>query len=422
MVTAESYTSRNLYLENQIGMGSSLLAEINYFRRNFRRDGLPYNWLDLPGTGFMINKQVDLILKEKIDTGLLQTEQDIKGFILEYLAEGLVFPVHYKINSKEELIDANYGNKRVIDIVSSEERNGAVKETISKKIEPFLVNSPDGSIAVMASPAGWSGLRAENGQRITFMDSQTYIWQKKGNEILGFTIRTDFTNGEHKEMLRRLGIDLRVNASLIDYVLSPALIQGEDIRSIVDIVRDVRRDASGSNFAYKNRLWAEVYRDLERRDELWRFDEITQKMIMEFKDYVLAHKLSKDVIKEALAVTILRIAKFLRKSPNFTSEEIHPPSRYPYRHMEGVYMGYGYGAVLTEVQKLPGCAGGGNSGKTLVSSITPRFGDTSLLSEDEWFTCPKCGYKADSSVGDQCPSCGITKEAFAKESGAKICE
>lgn len=48
---------------------------------------------------------------------------------------------------------------------------------------------------------------------------------------------------------------------------------------------------------------------------------------------------------------------------------------------------------------------------------------SSLLSseENEWFTCPRCNYKATGPVGDECPKCHITKEEFA-ESGAEVCD
>ncbi|HYM65060.1 MAG TPA: hypothetical protein VES68_01055 [Candidatus Sulfotelmatobacter sp.] len=38
-------------------------------------------------------------------------------------------------------------------------------------------------------------------------------------------------------------------------------------------------------------------------------------------------------------------------------------------------------------------------------------------SNQEWFTCPKCSYKADGPVGNRCPGCGLTKEQFAEEGG-----
>lgn len=46
---------------------------------------------------------------------------------------------------------------------------------------------------------------------------------------------------------------------------------------------------------------------------------------------------------------------------------------------------------------------------------------SNLFSEDEWFTCPKCRYKADGPVGDKCPGCGLTKEDYAKETGGETC-
>lgn len=43
-----------------------------------------------------------------------------------------------------------------------------------------------------------------------------------------------------------------------------------------------------------------------------------------------------------------------------------------------------------------------------------------IFGEDEWFTCPKCYYKADGPVGGKCPNCGLTKEEYAKL-GNKVC-
>lgn len=45
-----------------------------------------------------------------------------------------------------------------------------------------------------------------------------------------------------------------------------------------------------------------------------------------------------------------------------------------------------------------------------------------MIFGEEWFTCPSCGHKADGPVGNRCPGCGITKEDYAKESGAELCD
>lgn len=38
----------------------------------------------------------------------------------------------------------------------------------------------------------------------------------------------------------------------------------------------------------------------------------------------------------------------------------------------------------------------------------------------EWFNCPKCKYKAGGPVGNKCPGCGLTKEQYVKQ-GGKTC-
>lgn len=445
--------------------GNQLSKEIKHINRNWREEGLPPNWRDLPGTGFAVNKQVDLILSEtnpfdsnkerkvKVEAGLRQTDQDIKGFVLEYLAEGLAFPIHYKINSDREMIDANYGNKKVKDITSADERNGSVKNTFVNKVEPFFANAKDGSIAVMTSPSGWSGLRQENGEEIEFPDSQTYIWQKKGDDVLGFTIRTDFDRREHRKMLERLwngGKKLSDESNVVDFVSNPALIETNDssgsknIEDVVDVMRDVRSEDSGSDKAYKNRFWSEVYRDLNRREELWQYDDRTQKLVQEFKDHLLEGDLSREDVKEALSVTILRIAKFLRKDKKenriaaadlvglpigraVTVSDFEIDYRGGSRIQQPLSLerSFGYGETLVEVQKLPGCNGGGsgqNSNTSLVNSLTPRFGQSSLSLDQERFVCPKCGFEAHGPVGNECPGCGLTKEDYAEESGGPVCD
>jgi hypothetical protein len=67
-----------------------------------------------------------------------------------------------------------------------------------------------------------------------------------------------------------------------------------------------------------------------------------------------------------------------------------------------------------------GSCGSSSSKDNLTSSnfLNRRSSLLNSLTEDqEWFTCPKCSYKADGPVGNQCPGCGLTKEEYAQESG-----
>lgn len=431
----------------------TLAAEMVYLRHNWQKEDLPYDWRYLDGIGFHTRTHVDMLYasidgvidhaarREKVREWISQTEQDVKGFNLEYLAEGLTFPIYYQqeiINGEKKIVAPLYANKPMVDLTSADERNGVVKDTLAKKVEPYLLSAQDGSIAVMTSPSGWSGLHMENGEAIIYPDSQTYIWQKRGKEVVGFTVRTDFSLAEHKAFLQSyFGINLAPDATITDYVAAVGFLNaneypGIDITQVVDSMRDTRfAMTQGSLSAYKDRMWQEVYRDLHNRDALWQFDTIAENLFSEFVEYIEPGNWTRREAEEALAVTILRMSRYLRGDKILKKEGISKDDSM------GIYQEQvSYGAVLHDARELEGCAGGGSStngpfGNTfreLLLSITPRLAvsageliqQDTPLKEDSHFTCPKCPYKASGPIGNQCPGCGLTKEQFAEE-GGEIC-
>ena len=70
-----------------------------------------------------------------------------------------------------------------------------------------------------------------------------------------------------------------------------------------------------------------------------------------------------------------------------------------------------------------GSSGGFSVNKMLNAASSPfsvsEFGKSQ--GNQEWFSCPKCTYKADGPVGNKCPGCGLTKEKFTQE-GGESCE
>lgn len=380
---------------------NALALEMAYLRRNWEREGLVNNWFDLPETGFMINTQIGFLAQDlqsarssieskKISQGWLEkTEADMRSFILEYLANRLVFPIYYtieEIDGKPSIINTLHGQqKKLKDTISKKERNGAVWDTFVNTVEPFLLKASDGSIAVVDSPSGPSGFVDEGGKPITYPDSQTYILQKRGNEIVGFTIKTDFTLQEHAELLKRLrrysGQEEPHFTKLEDFITQPALFAHAQmplaIKDVVNIMRDVRFGLSGGSlYAFEKKLWSEVYADIRRGSDLWRYDSMTDEYIADFKQYFLEHNWSYQDLKEALASTILRISRFV-KGKDRKVGGAYDSGRY-----------YSYGNVLHDVQMIAGCAGGGSKNK-LIFSLTPRIGTTRLdrsLEED----CLEC--------------------------------
>ncbi len=69
--------------------------------------------------------------------------------------------------------------------------------------------------------------------------------------------------------------------------------------------------------------------------------------------------------------------------------------------------------------KVAGSCGSTSKNSITSSNVFNKLSSlNSLFSEDEeWFLCPKCNYKADGPIGDTCPGCGLTKEAYAEETG-----
>ncbi len=65
--------------------------------------------------------------------------------------------------------------------------------------------------------------------------------------------------------------------------------------------------------------------------------------------------------------------------------------------------------------KSAGIKLGGSNVDMMLNSVS-QFGKGTPEAQ-EWFSCPKCSFRADGPVGNCCPGCGLTKEAFAEESG-----
>ncbi|MDE2589623.1 MAG: hypothetical protein KGL95_08165, partial [Patescibacteria group bacterium] len=183
------------------------------FSTHYQHHGLPRDWYKFKGIGFSMKSQMGLLESEYDKTAVQkwtqQTSRDILGFCLEYLSRGLVFAYQYNVHrtadGKKELVDPLYGNKRMIDMVDRQERGGAVTEALAKAEQFFLdPSTPDGSMFVMPSPAGPSGLTTDRGEAITYPDSFWFVITKHGDSFPGITIKTDFTHEEYRKAIKVL--------------------------------------------------------------------------------------------------------------------------------------------------------------------------------------------------------------------------
>ncbi len=397
-----------------------LQEQIDYFDQNYQTEGLPRDWWNINDVGFSMKRQMRL-LSETGDrkSWVKQVERDLRGFALEYLRQGTVFPVEYEIVSGE-LADARYGDRRLLDTVDPSERAGAVRESLSK-IQEYLVDGKEGAMAIMVSPPGWTGLEMDNGERIEYQDTQTFYFQKTGGRVLGMGLRTDFSLQEARILIKYLtGQDLGPSASVIDCVKAISIITPEtesigSANDLVGVLKKVKEESrpAEARYAHKIKPWQEMERDIDRRQELYEFDERAGEIINEFKEYVLLGKHTQEEIQKALAATFLRLSKYFLVDKKIQYGEIRTET-YHARDIDAM-RAMTYGQIVEEVQKLPGCAGGG-SGVSSISSIINRTtytgenakNDPDLCrcnSQEPHFHCD-CGFPIIVGKGiSVCPSC-----------------
>lgn len=377
-------------------------------------------WYLLPGTGFDVRAQINkLVRTEDIVQFLKDTEEDIRHFAIEYPLQRLVFPIFLDISTKDNqprLTTPRYGNQVYEDIISEQERAGSVKRSI-QHIESFLVMAPVGSMAVLVSPPGWSGLDNRQGGEVVFLDNQTYVYKKTKDGIQGRTIRTDLSLEESEEFLERLE-SLTVNPQalqskedrIVNVVSSPAFFTGGEntFEAVADLIKKVKRDY----FAYKNRPFEEIYHDLSLGDKLLdqnkEINQYVEPLLAQFRAFVLRQGtvLSDEVldkIEAELGKTILRIHQAI-KIGNPQKEAVERLVYASDDQLRGAHI---------DLILMPGCNGGGSS--AFRTSLGVR--EAALVyGSDEYgslaFKCPKCGRTNVRTKGEllsNCQHCGTDK-------------
>lgn len=358
---------------------ASLGEFIQHFDQQWQKEGLPRDWYNLSKKeGFSMQTQMHLLQElnpAAVAKWSQQTKQDILGFALEYLSNKVVYPYKYYLDSQTgRLEDKKYGNKDIVETTSEKERNGSVKQSLQHIKQFFLADqTPDGSMIVMPSPAGPSGLTTDDGKPIDYPDTHWFVMRKENGWVNGFTIKTDFSLRESREVIRILtGKELDANAPIEEYVNAVAYITPtaekpvRKITEIVDILKTVRQDER----VFKNKQFTEVYADMQQGEALYSFNDKTQAMIKEFEEYVSAGIITKETMQKALAATILRISKL------FLVDKKQEARQYQQRSKAILYEPYQpemtYGAVLRQVAAIPGCAGGGSI--TAVPGVVARVG------------------------------------------------
>lgn len=420
--------------ESDVSPGAVVGRFVKHFDRNWRQESLPQEWHNLKGLkgkhiGFSMKSQMELLddptNQDEVASWTQKTKQDLLGFKLEYLSDHIVYPCKYERSATDRtrLENSLYGNADMVETVSASERNGSVVRGL-KDMKSFFLDedTPDGSIAVMTSPVGPSGLKTDDGKDIRYPDSYFFIMQKEGDTVNNYTLKTDFTIPECREALYQLtGQRLDPTAPLEAYVETIAKIKPGDqdakpaVSDIVGALELVRPEYAfkpeGKN---EKTPWSEVYADILQGEALYEFNHKTQEMIEEFEAYCLEGNHTKEDLKKATAATILRMSKVFfdeEQKPQQTSGTMEMSTWIDIQKRPLVSS---FGGALDAAAERPGCAGGGDSDskKSIwTNSVTPRLGKSE---EDEYgsldFECP-VGHQNTRPKGELipvCTTCGVS--------------
>ncbi len=417
--------------KERLSSTSSTRDYINFFNTFYREEGLPKDWQTLQygdsQVGFSIKKQMGLLKDDTPESRSIhadQTHEDMQGFLIEYISPYNVFPWQHEVritpDGTAHLVDAKYHGRRMIDTVTDEERGGSVK-AILEEIDHAVVSgkAKDGDLLLQFSPQDTSvtGLTQDNGKPIVYKDTHLMFSQVRGNKLEGFTVKTDFTKAECRELIRRVtGKTLPTDAPVEDYIRAFAFIDPREstIKSIDDLVgvaAKVRSDTSfGSKNAFKDKTWEFVLEQIHLGDKLYDWTETSQAILKQYVHDVIRDNPRQEELPEYMAATILRaveaarIDELTKTATESSTQELHklelppPPIK--------------FGQVLKDTAAIPGCAGGGTGASSSNGkSRGTKVGETNAES------CPKiscaCGWEAsDSEVASiqtgtltRCPEC-----------------
>ena len=384
---------------------------------------------------------------------------DLRGFFIEYISPHNVFPWQHEIRVTPDgtlhLVDTRYAGRRMIDIVTDEERGGSVTwvlKTIDKAVvtrrKPDGSPLHDGSLILEVSPKDSSptGLKQDNGSEIRYDDTHLKFSQVKGDKFIGFTVQTDLTKGECRELLYRAsGKKLPKDAPVEDYIrafaiIDPGMNNLNSIEDLVGVAEQVRSDLSfGSKNAFKDKTWDQVRAQIQQGDRLYDWTETSQAILKQFVRDVIEDNPSRDEVPEYIAATILRaveaarideqtiqageIDQLTRAATKETRQEIYYSEPLPLT----------FGKILQNTAAIPGCAGGGSSS----SSIETPGWNGIKVGKTTGESCPRiscpCGWVASDAevvavqaeIITRCPWCdsppneGSVEKRMQKEAALK---
>lgn len=294
--------------------------------------GLKATSFDVAGQMYLVNKNWqsylagDISRQEFMESSKDQILEDAKAWYFEFVAGLSVLPFEMErvaVGGGVDIICTKYGGRKWTDTISSNERDGATRQT-AILIEDFLANAPVGYIAFFTSPSGWNGM-VDAGENLyeDYLNTQTWIYKIcEGGKIEATTIVTDMVLEENQQLLQAFGFVPGIFSSekqAIKQVVSFPVFLNSDW-SIEDIVAKIQQvmqtdiackyTDSKTGKVKKQNTFDDIYYQLQHRGELSNIDhEEIIGLIDEFESVVgkILSRYESDYTSENLEYTISKL-------------------------------------------------------------------------------------------------------------------
>ena len=351
-----------------------------------------------------------------------ELELEVRSFVVEYIQTGTVLPHKHRIGvyqGRERMIGSN-GIPVVEGIIESERKRAVLKS--SEDVEETMIKKVQGSVSVVNSPVGPTGLMTQDGKPITYFDNQTMVfWINERGNLNGLTLATDLTEAQSRQLSIDLGVDkdkligntqldrvsnivgnpaqLSFPSSAInptEYVLDKILairgatpfrlVQADgsvEYRSVEQTTENIRQASGLLSFNKEIEGYLENLRSfaLSREDQLGDF-KIQKEIMKKIRETIL--KVTLNYLKEN------KPEMFLNKvnTANFDDSPYIVFTNSPSEEEIAIAMAF--------LQTRGGCAGGGSRsrGWNFGQRVINGSESLNLAGEDEYgsleFPCPKC--------------------------------
>jgi hypothetical protein len=314
--------------------------------------------------------------KESIHNASISIGLNMRTYWMEYVQKIPVIPNPIEFRYKDgvrRVVAPSYGNANLEDIVSANERNGAVRAS-TLKVAEILRDAPIGSVLVWTSPPGDPQRVTRRGSTPEYKDSQTYVYIiNQQGELEALTIITNMDSNESQCFLKEMGCTKYFSSELTEKERAEEIVrtvsfnQGTSQKQYTfeDVIGAMER-ARKSQYAIGSTTFDQIRELVEKRNTLVQADQLTEQCIDGFIKWASEAVIdcsdeSMSLLQKTIADTLLLIvgyAKFGKDAVNTGRVSKQQ--------------------VLEEMRELGGCNGGGGVRKKAPEHW--RFG-----------YCKKCG-------------------------------